>query len=84
MADSWFDGATLDRIDVNGDYCKENCRWATRIQQAHNQRKNIHTEQTVEIIRELYQSGTKQVELAKMFNDSQGNISNIINMRTWR
>ena len=29
---------TLDRIDVNGNYCKDNCRWVDIYQQAQNKR----------------------------------------------
>lgn len=34
-------GFTLERLDVDGDYGPENCRWATRMEQAQNMRKTI-------------------------------------------
>lgn len=41
MGDSWFKGASIDRIDVNGDYEIGNVRWATRKEQSLNTRNSV-------------------------------------------
>lgn len=37
-------GLTLERKDVNGDYCPKNCVWASKKEQANNRRNTVYLE----------------------------------------
>lgn len=51
MNDSWREGLTLDRIDNDKGYSKENCRWITHAENNRNRRNNKLTWEKVRWIR---------------------------------
>lgn len=42
MKEGYTDGLSIERIDVNGNYCKENCRWVAMEDQSKNKRNTAY------------------------------------------
>jgi len=71
-------GLTLDRINNDGPYRKENCRWATKEQQARNSTKSKLTDDIrVQIINNYEKYGSPK-KVAEMLSIQAYDVKNVV------
>lgn len=44
LQNGYSDNLTIERIDVSGNYCPENCKWITKIEQQKNKTTTLYYE----------------------------------------
>lgn len=80
MASGWAFGLQIDRIDVNGHYTPENCRWVTAMVNSQNRRNGKLTAETA---REVFHATGRLVDIGARFGISYSAVSSIKRRRTW-
>lgn len=84
LNNGYQEGLEIDRIDNNGNYNSDNCRFVTAQENTQNRRTTKLNKEKIIEIRNLYNTGNfLQKYLALKFNISKQQMSRIINNKNW-
>jgi hypothetical protein len=79
----WKKGLFLDRIDVNGNYSPENCRFISPAESAQNRTNNVLTADIVISARKRRGDGESCASIARSFGVHPATLADAVARRTW-
>jgi transposase-like protein len=77
-------GLRLDRIDNDGNYCPENCRFVTQEINVQNSSRAKLNKKSVLEIRKMYREGKIIWDISKIYNINQSTVSRVVNRQAWK
>ncbi len=83
MSEGYAKHLEIDRMDSAKDYCKSNCQWLTRSENAGKDRRKLSTEQVKEIRVHKTEGSMSHSEMARYYKVSKSTIQQLVENRSY-
>lgn len=78
------EGGSIERKDVKGNYCKENCCWASMLEQQRNRSNTkLNHDKAEEIRRDFHDKRMSKQKIADVYGVSRTLVRRIISGELW-